>query len=1190
MTGRISVGHPVDVATGTLTNDFVDHVLMGRFPLVLARHYSSSLRPEQAGPWGPGWSSPFEARIRRDLDGFTLLAEDGESSIHFAGGPESLLAGGVLRNLGAFRELSQTAGDYVVTSWSPDTWQVTRSIFRKRKAWSSWLLISQQDPTGQGIDLERDERGRILALRQRRERRGLVFQYDPKGRLAKVLGDWSPQKPCVARYGYNASGRLTSVTDILGFSAEYEYDGQGRLIREVGRSGGAWHFSYDPQGRCVLATGENGFDEKHLDIDEAARITRVTDSRGQLWTYEWNAAGQVERMRSPLGHVSASRFDEYGRLVEQLSPNKAAYRFEYDEQGNRSIVVDPLGARTHFRYNDSHLLVHLTDKAGHTWARRYTDQQHLAEVEDPLGNRWHMSWSPEGDLTHLHSPLDERHVFGYGSHGELLWRQAPLGQRHTYQYDERGLPLEARDPLGNVVRREYDARGLLSVVHAPDGSTIHNEYDPAGRLIRTKARDGSVYTYRHSLCSNRWMSVEQPRGTYRYGWETEPSLLSQVTNPEGEVTRFEYDDDGRLIREVGYDGLETRYELDASGQVTALHRSNEVTRFTRDMLGQVTAVLYPDGQEVQFEYNLLGRLTCARDAGGEVRIGVDALGRAVTESVGNFSVSRTFDAQGRLLARSTSLGAETQYTYDANGRLLTTNLGGERIQHHHDVLGREVLREWPGGGQLQLGYDAMHRLREQTVLPTPHPAESRRRHQGAQPQASPIVQRHYDYDKGGRLTRLVDARWGNSRFRYDAAGRLLQAAREGGPTEELEFDRAGNLSALRLQALAPEVPRTERPENTWDDRELSAGGRVLRQGDSRYVYDAQGRTTSVTHARHGQRPEVWQYQWDARDRLLAVLRPDGGVWRYTYDALGRRLSKEGPDSTVRFHWDGERLVHEVGPDGDVVQWEFIHKKLTPVAKRERENTYYFVTDHLGAPREMMSGSGAVVWSGLLSVSGALQQTALEQVSCSVRYPGQWADAESGLLYNRFRYYQPSRMQYLTSDPIHQPSGTGAYDYPDNPLLYVDPWGLLSITDHGEPDALGRPQGAFALITPADIGTGTPANQSIRPPGFVSGNHPDHHQRGHLIGNQLGGDGNHPMNLVTITGGTNHPHMEALEARVRAHVEAGNYVDLRVTPIYAGDQLMPVAIHYHATDIATGHVIVDERIQNGLHKNYKACSH
>ncbi|MGE5278314.1 MAG: DNA/RNA non-specific endonuclease, partial [Acidobacteriota bacterium] len=229
-------------------------------------------------------------------------------------------------------------------------------------------------------------------------------------------------------------------------------------------------------------------------------------------------------------------------------------------------------------------------------------------------------------------------------------------------------------------------------------------------------------------------------------------------------------------------------------------------------------------------------------------------------------------------------------------------------------------------------------------------------------------------------------------------------------------------------------------------------------------------------------------------------------------------------------------------------------------------------------------------AGLPSPWGDLDKEEAVETTCSARLPGQWADAESGLSYNRFRYYAPWRMQYLSQDPLRSVQSPGPYAYPTDPVQVIDPLGLLAEVLYGDPDGLGRPTGATAVITPADISTGTEANSTIRPPGFEGGNHPFHHERGHLIGNQLGGDGNDPRNLVTLTGGTNHPHMESLEAQVRAHVEAGNFVEVRVTPIYEGDQLVPSRVKYEATDLATGNKIVDTEVENGQHKNYKACQH
>jgi hypothetical protein len=114
------------------------------------------------------------------------------------------------------------------------------------------------------------------------------------------------------------------------------------------------------------------------------------------------------------------------------------------------------------------------------------------------------------------------------------------------------------------------------------------------------------------------------------------------------------------------------------------------------------------------------------------------------------------------------------------------------------------------------------------------------------------------------------------------------------------------------------------------------------------------------------------------------------------------------------------------------------------------------------------------------------------------------------------------------------------------------------------DGLHRPQGTNALLTRDLIGTGSPANRRIIPPGWSGDGTANNEARGHLLGAQLGGSGNIPQNLVTIQQSpANSPLMRDYEAQVRAVVESGQTVRYSATPVYRGNNPAPAAITLRA---------------------------
>jgi RHS repeat-associated protein len=149
-----------------------------------------------------------------------------------------------------------------------------------------------------------------------------------------------------------------------------------------------------------------------------------------------------------------------------------------------------------------------------------------------------------------------------------------------------------------------------------------------------------------------------------------------------------------------------------------------------------------------------------------------------------------------------------------------------------------------------------------------------------------------------------------------------------------------------------------------------------------------------------------------------------------------------------------------------VQWVYEPGSFRPLAqveeKDERTQLHYIVTDLTGTARELCSETGEVHWRGEQGLWGAhreekipiplrrwLGDAANEEVYCELRYQGQVYDAETGLYYNRHRYYDPTLGQYISADPIGLAGGLRPQGYVHNPMEWVDPFGLATRPNNGK---------------------------------------------------------------------------------------------------------------------------------------------
>ncbi len=348
-----------------------------------------------------------------------------------------------------------------------------------------------------------------------------------------------------------------------------------------------------------------------------------------------------------------------------------------------------------------------------------------------------------------------------------------------------------------------------------------------------------------------------------------------------------------------------------------------------------------------------------------------------------------------------------------------------------DRLHREISRS-QGALSQETHYDTAGRITQRTVLDARRELVFERRYRWDR--TDQIVQQiHTDATPATPGEKYSQYLWG-----YDAAGQVRKAV-EPQKEERFFWDPAGN--------------RTEEHRNpVWHNLLLRLDGLKL-------DYDGFGRLTR----RQDKNGVVQHFAYDDEQRVKEIRFEGNSEFRkveYRYDPLGRRTHKvlwrynDPQPETIRFDWQGLQLAGEQSdrePD-HYVQYVCTEGSYEPLARIDSVfddcEIYWYHTELNGLPERVTDADGQTVWRGQFSTWGKTERELSVpqwQVPQNLRFQGQYLDRESGLHYNLFRYYDPVAGRYTQMDPIGLAGGINTYSYVGDPLVWVDPLGLMCET-------------------------------------------------------------------------------------------------------------------------------------------------
>ena len=890
---------------------------------------------------------------------------------------------------------------------------------------------------------------------------------------------------------YDRFGNVASQTDANGVKTEYTYDLSGRVLSvKVLNSSGTQlsekTYSYDVSGNMVDITRENGRQEKQqFDSFGNLKASQVNYEGGFKTVYEYTydtfgrpatatenarlgADGTVEEK-----YVTTNVYDDRNRVVKQTTKNKAGtvvyevsteyggasgkqystqwlsgsalysagkYKSEYDAFGRKTadVILNNTAeySRTDYTYDCfGNVLTAKDDKARaenlpYSVSYAYDHAGRVLSETDVFGNAATYSYNDAGNLINIHEAAGKTVSYSYDALG-----------RNTIAYDGSMFSKNYYDDNGNLVKTTESQTANASNGHAT--TMTYDDLNRMTKLVNSTSKTDLTSTtgiyehYTYDIMGNVLSTAQDALGANKttYTYDILGRNLS-VTDPDGNAETYTYNFDGTLKTKTDKKGTVFTYSnynvFKNAGKITAENGSqSQYLEFSYDMMNNLTYEYDSEGLDYgnHYSYDFLGRMTAKNgDINAYLSYTYDTLGNRTSMSIGEN------DQQGGTIDYCTQT-----YTYDSKSRLTESTAFDKTVEYSYNESDYLTFKQL-GVVQTARNLNNRNLVTSDIIL----------KNYGLTNEYI-FDNNEYRYDYRGEqtfeipgTTDVYNNMYYDLYYTYDGSGRLIQmnltdtrAMR--GIGEFYTFDDRTNITNI----LVRDYDRDDKSYTAVYPYTLSNHmlGTVFEnktgylEEEKTAASDANGNRTTDRDATH---------TYDLFNRLTSYTK-DGETTTYTYYASGLRESKTRDGVTTKFIWDGGNMVLEYRPD----IWEYTHTYIYGADglayRRDADGTIYtyntnFRGDVLSVMDENQNCMAEYVFDAYGNIFNQYNATGF---SDNFGYRGEYHDPESGYIYLRMRYLDPTSGRFLTEDPAKD--GLNWFCYcGGNPVKFSDPWGLEEV--------------------------------------------------------------------------------------------------------------------------------------------------
>ena len=374
------------------------------------------------------------------------------------------------------------------------------------------------------------------------------YEYTPNGNLSKVTDALGNE----TFYQYDAMGHLTQ-TSCTGTGGEqtqntaYTWDKEGHVVAVTDPLGDMEIYTYDPAGRMTSKTDRDGY-ETAISYGADGQVEEIRYADGRTVSLTYNAIRQLEEVKDWLGTTKIA-MDEAGRVSSVTDPYGKTVGYEWGSMGERTSVLYPDGRKAAYEYNEAMQLTAMkliTNGAQEKTIRyHYDDAGRLTGKQFPGGSSTSYAYGNLGrvsEILHTGADFSEHYIYGY----DILGNKTSAAKERTGIQADSGRYEYSYDEMNRLTGVMHDGQQLRSYSYDAFGNRRRKtEYTQNGKLITT-------YGYN---TKNQLTTENSENGIRNYSYDHRGNLLS-VTSGEEVLKAYGFDAANQMSSSMGMtDGI-----------------------------------------------------------------------------------------------------------------------------------------------------------------------------------------------------------------------------------------------------------------------------------------------------------------------------------------------------------------------------------------------------------------------------------------------------------------------------------------------------------------------------------------------------------------------------------------------------------------------------------------------------------